>query len=89
VVTAVIEIPTNERNKYELDKKLGVFRPARRFRPILVHANTAMASSGLASAGPRQREKIADAPGGEPIVVSAHRTTQDLLSSPSGRANAG
>jgi inorganic pyrophosphatase len=26
VVTAVIEIPTNERNKYELDKKLGVFR---------------------------------------------------------------
>jgi hypothetical protein len=25
-VTAVIEIPTNERNKYELDKKLGVFR---------------------------------------------------------------
>ena len=26
VVTAVIEIPTNERNKYELDKKLGIFR---------------------------------------------------------------
>jgi len=26
VVTAVIEIPTNERNKYELDKELGVFR---------------------------------------------------------------
>jgi inorganic pyrophosphatase len=26
VVTAVIEIPTNERNKYELDKRLGVFR---------------------------------------------------------------
>ncbi len=26
VVTAVVEIPTNERNKYELDKKLGVFR---------------------------------------------------------------
>jgi inorganic pyrophosphatase len=25
-VTAVIEIPTNERNKYELDKKLGLFR---------------------------------------------------------------
>jgi len=25
-VTGVIEIPTNERNKYELDKKLGVFR---------------------------------------------------------------
>ncbi len=25
-VTAVIEIPTNERNKYELDKRLGVFR---------------------------------------------------------------
>jgi inorganic pyrophosphatase len=25
-ITAVIEIPTNERNKYELDKKLGVFR---------------------------------------------------------------
>jgi inorganic pyrophosphatase len=25
-VTAVIEIPTNERNKYELDKDLGVFR---------------------------------------------------------------
>jgi inorganic pyrophosphatase len=25
-VTAVIEIPTNERNKYELDKSLGVFR---------------------------------------------------------------
>ena len=25
-VTAVIEIPTNERNKYELDKALGVFR---------------------------------------------------------------
>jgi inorganic pyrophosphatase len=25
-VTAVIEIPTNERNKYEFDKKLGVFR---------------------------------------------------------------
>jgi inorganic pyrophosphatase len=25
-VTAVVEIPTNERNKYELDKKLGVFR---------------------------------------------------------------
>ena len=22
----MIEIPTNERNKYELDKKLGVFR---------------------------------------------------------------
>jgi inorganic pyrophosphatase len=26
MVTAVIEIPTNERNKYELDKELGVFR---------------------------------------------------------------
>ena len=26
MVTAVIEIPTNERNKYELDKTLGVFR---------------------------------------------------------------
>ena len=26
LVTAVIEIPTNERNKYELDKELGVFR---------------------------------------------------------------
>ena len=26
VVTAVIEIPTNERNKYELDKRLGIFR---------------------------------------------------------------
>jgi inorganic pyrophosphatase len=26
VVTAVIEIPTNERNKYELDKRLGLFR---------------------------------------------------------------
>jgi inorganic pyrophosphatase len=26
VVTAVIEIPTNERNKYELDKQLGVYR---------------------------------------------------------------
>jgi inorganic pyrophosphatase len=26
VVTAVIEIPTNTRNKYELDKTLGVFR---------------------------------------------------------------
>ncbi len=25
-LTAVIEIPTNERNKYELDKTLGVFR---------------------------------------------------------------
>jgi inorganic pyrophosphatase len=25
-ITAVIEIPTNERNKYELDKTLGVFR---------------------------------------------------------------
>jgi inorganic pyrophosphatase len=25
-VTAVIEIPTNERNKYELDKELGLFR---------------------------------------------------------------
>ena len=25
-VTTVIEIPTNERNKYELDKKLGLFR---------------------------------------------------------------
>ena len=25
-VTAVIEIPTNERNKYELDKKLGIYR---------------------------------------------------------------
>ena len=25
-VTAVIEIPTNERNKYELDKELGIFR---------------------------------------------------------------
>jgi inorganic pyrophosphatase len=25
-VTAVIEIPANERNKYELDKKLGIFR---------------------------------------------------------------
>ena len=25
-VTAVIEIPTNERNKYELDKKTGMFR---------------------------------------------------------------
>ena len=25
-VTAVIEIPTNERNKYELDKELGMFR---------------------------------------------------------------
>ena len=25
-VTAVIEIPANERNKYELDKELGVFR---------------------------------------------------------------
>ena len=25
-VTAVIEIPTNERNKYELDKEIGVFR---------------------------------------------------------------
>ena len=25
-VTAVIEIPTNERNKYELDKELGVYR---------------------------------------------------------------
>ena len=24
-VTAVIEIPTNERNRYELDKELGVF----------------------------------------------------------------
>ncbi|HXE58207.1 MAG TPA: inorganic diphosphatase [Gemmatimonadales bacterium] len=26
VVTAVIEIPANERNKYELDKQLGIFR---------------------------------------------------------------
>jgi len=26
VVTAVIEIPTNERNKYELDKESGMFR---------------------------------------------------------------
>jgi inorganic pyrophosphatase len=26
IVTAVIEIPTNERNKYELDKELGLFR---------------------------------------------------------------
>jgi inorganic pyrophosphatase len=26
VVTAVIEFPTNERNKYELDKELGIFR---------------------------------------------------------------
>jgi inorganic pyrophosphatase len=26
IVTAVIEIPTNERNKYELDKRLGMFR---------------------------------------------------------------
>jgi inorganic pyrophosphatase len=25
-ITAVIEIPTNERNKYELDKNLGIFR---------------------------------------------------------------
>lgn len=25
-VTAVIEIPTNERNKYELDKELGIYR---------------------------------------------------------------
>ena len=25
-ITAVVEIPTNERNKYELDKRLGVFR---------------------------------------------------------------
>src|SRR5688572_2115648 len=25
-LTAVIEIPTNERNKYELDKELGVYR---------------------------------------------------------------
>lgn len=25
-ITAVIEIPTNERNKYELDKELGLFR---------------------------------------------------------------
>lgn len=25
-MTAVIEIPTNERNKYELDKELGLFR---------------------------------------------------------------
>jgi inorganic pyrophosphatase len=25
-ITAVIEIPTNERNKYELDKELGIFR---------------------------------------------------------------
>ena len=25
-VTAVIEIPTNERNKYELDKEIGMFR---------------------------------------------------------------
>lgn len=25
-VTAVVEIPTNERNKYELDKTLGIFR---------------------------------------------------------------
>ncbi|HYL28795.1 MAG TPA: inorganic diphosphatase, partial [Gemmatimonadales bacterium] len=25
-ITAVIEIPANERNKYELDKELGVFR---------------------------------------------------------------
>ena len=25
-VTAVIEIPTNERNKYELDKESGLFR---------------------------------------------------------------
>ena len=26
VVTAIIEIPANERNKYELDKELGIFR---------------------------------------------------------------
>ena len=26
LVTAVIEIPANERNKYELDKELGIFR---------------------------------------------------------------
>lgn len=26
IVTCVIEIPANERNKYELDKELGVFR---------------------------------------------------------------
>jgi inorganic pyrophosphatase len=26
VVNAIIEIPTNERNKYELDKDLGIFR---------------------------------------------------------------
>ena len=26
LVTAIIEIPANERNKYELDKKLGIFR---------------------------------------------------------------
>ena len=25
-LTAVIEIPTNERNKYELDKTLGIYR---------------------------------------------------------------
>jgi inorganic pyrophosphatase len=25
-LTAVIEIPTNERNKYELDKELGIYR---------------------------------------------------------------
>src|ERR1700737_2057472 len=36
VVTAVIEIPTNERNKYELAKKLGVFRLARAL-PSAVH----------------------------------------------------
>ena len=26
IVNAIIEIPTNERNKYELDKELGIFR---------------------------------------------------------------
>ncbi|MEO8295108.1 MAG: inorganic diphosphatase [Gemmatimonadota bacterium] len=26
IVTAIIEIPANERNKYELDKELGIFR---------------------------------------------------------------
>src|SRR6188508_3880053 len=26
VINAIIEIPANERNKYELDKELGIFR---------------------------------------------------------------
>ncbi len=40
VVNAIIEIPTNERNKYELDKEYGIFRldrvwPVRSTIPVI------------------------------------------------------